>query len=76
MKKRSKILIEMSNKNQLEYNEKYIGRTVEVLIEEEQKGHTANYILVKAEGSQDSENKIVKVKIESAKDEFLEGIII
>lgn len=74
--RRSKILIELSNKNELEYNKKYIGRTVEVLIEEDSKGHTANYILVKTEDAQDLENKIVKVKITGASEEFLEGAII
>ena len=47
---RSKKLIELSNKNQNEYNESYIGKTVKVLFEEYKngyfKGHTANYIMV------------------------------
>ena len=71
--RRSKILIELSNKNQLEYNQEYIGKTVEVLIEEDFKGHTSNYILVKAEGTENAENKIVKVRILSANIEYLEG---
>ena len=74
--RRSKILIELSNKNQFEYNEKYIGKTVDVLIEEDSKGHTANYILVKAEDSKQQENKILKVKILNAKEEYLEGKIV
>ena len=74
--RRSKILIELSNQNELEYNKEYIGRTIEVLIEEDSKGHTANYILVKAEGGQDLENKIVKVKVTGTSEEFLEGAII
>ena len=73
--KRSKILIELSNKNELEYNKSYIGKTVEVLIEEDSKGHTANYILVKAEGTENIDNQIVKIKIIDAKEEFLEGIV-
>ena len=73
--KRSKILIELSNKNQLEYNRNYIDQTVEVLIEEDSKGHTANYILVKVEGSQNLENKLVKAKVINAKEEFLEAIM-
>ena len=73
--RRSKILIELSNENQLSYNKEYIGKTVEVLIEEDSKGHTANYILVKADGFECIENKIVKVKIKSAQAEFLEGIV-
>ncbi len=66
--KRSKKLIELSNKNQKEQNEKYIGKQVEVLFEEYEKnqikGHTSNYIMVKANGKKESCNKIIKVKIE------------
>jgi len=71
--RRSKMLIELSNKNQLEYNSQYIGKEVEVLIEEDSKGHIANYILVKVEGAQGLENKLVKVKINVVQEEFLKG---
>lgn len=72
--RRSKILIELSNKNQLKYNESYIGRTVQVLIEEESKGHTANYILVKHLGeANNSENKLINLKIIGAETEYLQG---
>ena len=71
---RSKVLIELSNKNQLKYNESYIGRTVQVLIEEESKGHTANYILVKDLGeANNSENKLINFKIIGAETEYLQG---
>ena len=73
--KRSKTLLELSNKNEFEYNKSYIGKIVEVLIEEESQGHTANYILVKVENAENLENKLLKVKITEAKEEFLEGII-
>jgi len=73
--RRSKILIELSNKNQLEYNSQYVGKEVEVLIEEDSKGHTANYILVKVAGVQDVENKLIKVGINSAEEEFLKGTL-
>ena len=46
---RSKKLIELSEKNEKEYNETYKGKKVEILFEEEKngiyKGHTPNYIL-------------------------------
>jgi len=74
--RRSKILIELSNENQLDYNKKYIGKVVDVLIEEDSKGHTANYILVKAQNDKELENKIVKVKIAEAKEEHIEGNIV
>ena len=47
---RSKKLIELSDRNEIEYNKSYIGKNVEVLFEEEKdgmyKGHTQNYIMV------------------------------
>ena len=63
---RSKKLIELSNKNEFEYNSKYIGKEVEVLFEEEKvgvyKGHTQNYIIVYCESEEKLDNKIKKVK--------------
>ena len=48
---------------------------VEVLIEEDSKGHTANYILVTAQEAQGLENKLVKVEINSAEEEILKGTL-
>lgn len=72
---RSRKLIELSDKNEKEYNKKYIGKVVKVLFEDENvengqkyiKGHTTNYILVKVkiENSMENniENNIKSVKI-------------
>ena len=64
---RSQKLIELSNKNEREYNEKYIGKSVEVLFEEEKdglwSGYTKNYVRVFAESDENLENKIQKVEI-------------
>ena len=64
---RSKKLIELSNKNEREYNEKYIGKSVEVLFEEEKdglwSGYTKNYVRVFVESDENLENKIQKVEI-------------
>ena len=64
---RSKKLIELSNKNQKEYNDTYLNRKVEVLFEEKQgeyyKGHTQNYILVKYKTNEKLENKLKEVEI-------------
>ena len=73
---RSRKVIELSNKIQQEYNKKYIGRQVEVLIEEKQgkyyKGHTENYMLVEIKTEkQDIENRIISIKIEDTKNEIL-----
>lgn len=63
---RSRKLIELSNKNQKAYNEKYVGKQVEVLFEEEKngfyQGHTKNYILASGKSEQKLENSIIEVK--------------
>ena len=60
---RSSKLIELSDKNQNEYNEKYIGKKVKVLFEEYKngyfKGHTTNYIMVNVKEDKINEDKIV-----------------
>ncbi len=64
---RSQKLIELSNKNEKEYNEKYIGKTVDVLFEEEKdglwSGYTKNYVRVFVKSEENLENKIKSVKI-------------
>lgn len=68
---RSKELIELSNKNQEEYNKSYIGRKVEVLFEEKDgeyyKGHTQNYIMVKYKTDENLENTIKEVEVKMQK---------
>ena len=72
---RSKELIEMSNNNQNEYNEQYVGKEVEVLFEENEdgcfKGHTQNYILVKYKTNENFENKLKVVKVLEASVEYV-----
>ena len=73
---RSKKLIELSNKNEYNYNKKYVGKQVEVLFEEREgeylKGHTTNYIVVKHKTDKDELiNKIVKVTVNEAKQDCL-----
>ena len=76
---RSKKLIELSNKNQEEENIKYVGKELRVLFEEKEneyiKGHTSNYIMVKAKGDKSELNKILKVEINGNDNEQLIGII-
>lgn len=78
---RSKKLIELSNENELSYNQSYIGKEIEVLVEEKEdeyyKGHTDNYILAKIKCNSncpDLTNKIIKAKVVSANSEFVECI--
>ena len=65
---RSKILLELSDKNETEYNETYINKTVTVLFEEAEngyfKGHTGNYLAVKVKTDKDLTDKLLKVKID------------
>ena len=74
---RSRRLIELSNKNEFEINQKYIGKKVEVLFEEEKegvfKGHTANYILVYCNDEKENlSNKIKEVEcIQNLNDHIL-----
>lgn len=64
---RSQKLIELSNINEREYNEKYIGKSVEVLFEEEKdglwSGYTKNYVRVFVESDENLENRLKKIEI-------------
>lgn len=81
---RSNKLIDLSNKNEKEYNKKYIGRNVEVLFEDPHiekeirymKGHTTNYIIVKVKTDEKLENTLKCVKIVDNDDVELIGEII
>ena len=67
---RSQRLIELSNKNEEEYNKSYVGTNVEILFEEKKdgvyKGHTKNYILAylpeDKSKTDEIENKLIKTK--------------
>ena len=64
---RSQKLIELSNRNEMEYNEKYIGKKVEVLFEEEKdglwSGYTKNYVRVFVESGENLENVNREVEV-------------
>ncbi len=76
---RSKKIIELSNKIQEEYNKSYIGKTVQVLVEEKAgkyyRGHTKNYLNIYIENLEKNvENEIINVKIEKVENEKMLGI--
>ncbi len=77
---RSKKLLELSDKNQIEYNEELKGKEIYVLFEEREneyfKGHTQNYILVKVKTNQDLQNQIKKVKVLETNGIDVEGKIV
>ena len=72
---RSNKLIELSNQNQKMYNERYLGKEVEVLIEEEKngyyQGHTKNYILALIRSEKKLENEIIKAKCIGAESDHI-----
>lgn len=77
---RSRMLIELSYKNEAEYKQKFINKTVEVLFEQPEGdyiiGHTPNYLKVAVKGNMDLENQIKKVQILEDGEEFLIGTIV
>ena len=76
---RSKKLIELSDRNEIEHNKSYIGKNVEVLFEEEKdgmyKGHTQNYIMVYCQSKENLDNKIIDVVCEKAEKEHIIAIM-
>ena len=76
---RSKKLIELSDRNEIEYNKSYIEKNVEVLFEEEKdgmyKGHTQNYIMVYCQSKEKLDNKIIDVVCEKAEKEHIIAIM-
>ena len=63
---RSQKLIELSSRNEKEYNKNYIGKEVEILFEEKKngyyQGHTKNYILALCKTDKNIENKLLRAK--------------
>ena len=61
--KRSRKLIDLSNKNENNKNKSYIGRSVQVLFEEHKngyfKGHTTNYMVVNVKANKKEKNSFI-----------------
>ena len=72
---RSKKLIQLSNKNQMEYNKLQLGKTFEVLIEEKKGdfyiGHTKNYILAAIKSDKNIENQVIEGICKDFKKDFI-----
>ena len=60
-------------------DKEYIGKEVKVLFEESEgeyiKGHTSNYIMVKAVGNKKDTNKILNVRINDYDENKLIGVV-
>ena len=66
---RSNLLLELSDNNEREYLEKYIGKKIKVLFEESDgnggyKGHTANYIVARVKSEENLANQLLEVQVE------------
>lgn len=79
---RSKALIELNHKNEVEFMEGYIGRTMSVLYEEKVSGsensyvgYTENYLKVITESNEDISGKIVPTKVVAVEAEHMLGEI-
>lgn len=76
---RSKRLLELSDKNEKEFLNTYVGQNVNVLFEEKingkYKGHTENYIMVNVESNEDLSNKIINVYTEGVDGLELTGFV-
>lgn len=76
---RSKRLIDLSNKNELEFLKNYIGKRIEVLFEQQEgiysKGHTTNYIEVLVE-HENMENTIKCIEVVEIDEIRLKGKIV
>lgn len=70
---RSAVMIGLGERKRVAYEKRYVGREVEVLVEEDavvdgrcvQVGHTKEYIKIALESNEDLKNRIVKVRIEN-----------
>lgn len=80
---RSSRLIELNSKLEKEFMNKFLGRTMEVLYEQQYgsgekifEGYTSNYIKVVAKSDHNNlEGKIIKTKLVGLGEEFIEGRI-
>ena len=77
---RSKILLKLSDENEISYLNSYLGKKVKVLFEEREggfyKGHTANYLMVKVKSTTNISNEILEVEIDGIEDLNLIGKIL
>ena len=78
-KERAKKLIEVSDELEKEYYSKFLGKDLEVLVEEnidgKSIGHTSNYIKVEIDGTL-NRNEFYKVKIISIEKEYVKGELV
>ncbi len=78
--RRGAFLRRLSAKRRYNYYESYLGKTVEVLFEDQRQGvwpgYTGNYIRVVSESSQDLTNRLARVRLEKISADFVEGSLV
>ncbi|GAB4169839.1 MAG: tRNA (N(6)-L-threonylcarbamoyladenosine(37)-C(2))-methylthiotransferase MtaB [Calditrichia bacterium] len=79
IKKRSAILRQLGKRKKQQAYEQFLGKTVQVLFEQQKKGkwlgHDDHYLLVEVESDLDLKNKILPIKITSVENERAKGKI-
>ena len=78
---RSEKLLNLSKENFNKFANKFIGKELEVLFEQnivdnKYEGLTPNYIRVVVDSNKDIQGQILKVKISDVKNEYVEGILV
>lgn len=77
-KERARELLELAGKLKEQYETKFIGKIVEVLVENVKhgftRGYTSNYLDVHFKSEENLENKLVKVEITHIKDGIIYGV--
>ncbi|MGE5329658.1 MAG: tRNA (N(6)-L-threonylcarbamoyladenosine(37)-C(2))-methylthiotransferase MtaB [Deltaproteobacteria bacterium] len=81
--KRSDLLLELSNKKEKEFYEKYLSKEVEVFFEQEtegenrfSEGHTGNFIKVVVPNEMDLTSGFARVKVEKVENGFVRGVVL
>ena len=71
IKQRSKILRDLGMKKKIEFNRKFVGKELEVLVENNSKGTSRNYISVKLHKDDYSKGELIDVVISDLEDDMV-----
>ena len=71
IKQRSKILRDLGMKKKIEFNKQFVGKELEVLVENNSKGTSRNYISVKLHKDDYSKGELIDVIVSGVEDDML-----
>ncbi len=71
IKQRSKILRDLGMKKKIEFNKRFVGKELEVLVENNSKGPSRNYISVKLHKDDYSKGELIDVIVSGVEDDML-----